>query len=686
MRTWRTQNVISAEETTYHNNKQAFNTYPWYWKFYDWCVSKIKSGASLVKRFTSFAAMKFKAAYMSLNEEVYQDIELWNRQACIIKSHPLESIIIEELMRPIAQSTLIAVEQFLGKEEAVINFHKSQLKYGFFQRIRRHLHFNFNINHSELDLHKLYNESTLTTYPIREHETYIQTVTQEQKLLKSDLPWATKDIVDPFMDRTCSYGENPQYIYPLMFPVTCMQSPTNSGPHFDACISVRILGAKYPKAQPDIWKSSNNFFPKIYLDFTEYTEDEWRDKLKPIQKKKMEKIAEQDLINPKMIDKRTSVFCKADELIPSFDKFVARFIANVSPYYMYKIGYFIDVLQNAFKNTFNGLNPFTFKTKRGLEVIYVLFACGKTSQDLDIVWNFWRSNGFKGLMVMGDDSLFHDPLLGIWETDYSKFDASQKRGEALEILPDYIEQLGYPEQARLYREMYNQPINAKQRKDKIVKGFVRGSSTNLEDKWASKEFSMRLTGEPATCLANSMVNIFAAINCWRDNKEFAKYGLQVKFRTDEFVTFLKGVFLRNIEGTYTWCRLPSFLLKFGKVLTNPTSVFKKQPYVECCEQFLHAQWLGYGELQSVNWFYAAIHKIIENLCNRKGTTPQELEYQIVTYKPQLVSNEEFDNFMLARYGITKELMLDYLQTLRNIKTLPCLYTHKLVDLLLIDYI
>lgn len=730
-------------------NKTEFKKYPWYWRLYDWgkrTFPKIKNSLSELKekaieelnedqeRFDNNGDLDFteqvketvteikntsvsvhdriKALLNRKIDEAKLEIkegddfylkrygESWDKNikektvnffknkfpswpylASILPGHPIKSAVLEELFRPVAHEAIISIERHLGKDQEVLKFHETQAQYSLVERIKRHIKFNTR-NVSPVNLIETYNDSVKDTQVLKIEESYVQS-SFSNTLHKSNLPWAAHSN-SGFIDRTSNYEELTHRIYPFMFPITCMQSPTNSGPNFDACIEVRILGAKYPKSKPGVWLASSRFFPRLHLDFESLSHNDWFNSRRTDQKRKMLKILELEEKAPNTIDKRTTMFCKTDELIPSYEKFVPRAISNVSPYYLTKIGYFIERFQEALKKQFDGFTPFTFNTRNGKMVVYVLFACGKLSKELDDVWNFWLENGFRGLMVMGDDSLFYDPLIGKWETDYSKFDASQKRGEALDVLPNYMEWLGFIDEAKIYREMYDQPLCVKQKhkKDKLI-----GYKPSLARMWAKREFSMRLTGEPATCLANSLVNIYVAINSWRSIPTFAEYGLSVKFRTGDHVTFLKGVFLQNISGSQTWIRLPSFLLKFGKSLTNPTLVFKRTKYDVACQKLLWAQWLGYGNLKSSNWFYAAIHQELFRLTLNKHDSYQKLnEWQISYNSPERIDDETFNAFMLERYGVTPEEMVDYIRLLRSITLIPCVYTHSIFQKLLKDYI
>jgi len=545
---------------------------------------------------------------------------------------------------------------------------------------------NHEVNVINIDdtLRDIYNDSTKFCEPLVIDDITLQYL-PSFTLQKAVLPCAIKNVTTPFKQRGSTYEETPQSVYPMLFPITAMQSPMNTGPNFDACISVRILGATYPKSEDKVWNLAKEFFPPCDIE-ENITKEEWRNSLKPYQQQRLNEIELQLQTSTNLVDKRTKVFCKTDEMIPVTDKFVPRFIANVSPFYLYEIGYEIHLVQEAVKKMFNGFNPFTFKTLLGEVTIYPMFACGATAETLDKVWNFWLYNGFKGVMVMGDDSLFFDPAIGSWETDYSKFDASQKRGEALSVFPAYLRSLHMDRVADVYEDMYNQDIVPFQPMRKAYRAKDVGANVELQELWNKKQFSMRLTGEPATCLANSLVNLYAAINCWNDAEAFGLFGLQVKFRASEHVTFLKGTFLDNLYEEKSWIRLPSFLLKFGKVLTNPTLVFPNVPYHKAVKMLLRAQWLGYGEIGRTNWFYKAIEEQIYRLTESSTKELKLNPYHVFIDNKTYIKDEVFNHFMMERYSITESDMHSYITFLKQIKDIPCIYTHPIMNKLMYDYV
>jgi len=156
------------------------------------------------------------------------------------------------------------------------------------------------------ELLNIYNASTRSKVPLETNQTsvqYLNTFT----LNKAVLPFATDNITTPFLDRSSHYDEVPQPVYPMLFPLTCMQSPTNSGPNFESCISVRILGATYPDSKEGVWENSKNFFPTDCVNDVlspNKTYDEWFDSLKPVQRKKIEDITLLEEIDPSLLKRQ----------------------------------------------------------------------------------------------------------------------------------------------------------------------------------------------------------------------------------------------------------------------------------------------------------------------------------------------------------------------------------------------
>lgn len=218
---------------------------------------------------------------------------------------------------------------------------------------------------------------------------------------------------------------------------------------------------------------------------------------------------------------------------------------------------------------------------------------------------------------------------------------------------------------------------------------------------------MLLTGEPGTSLLNSVTNgvvtshVLANLfvkNTTDVTREYRKFGLVAKnpmLTSDHQLTdYLKGVFLKDCQDKYTWIRLPSFLCKFGKVLTNPKTIL---PHVKDSEKrarmLLYYQWLGYGDM-ATNWFYSRLNDMIVKHCSfdyDKETLANLVEIETdfvmgswqITQASCYVPDHEWNDFMRKRYSVTVEDMEMFLYSYERwlSSPIPSGYSDQLVYVL-----
>jgi len=299
-------------------------------------------------------------------------------------------------------------------------------------------------------------------------------------------------------------------------------------------------------------------------------------------------------------------------------------------------------------------------------------------------------------MAMGDDTLgmknITDSRPRVVETDFSKFDRSQS-AKMIDLLPQFFEKMGYHRAAALYRQIYTSKI----------KFNWRSAEQSVKIKTYGKE-EMVLTGEPFTCLGNSLRNVLVSsiALCFDDDRVYAQAGFTAKIRLHSSVdgaTFLKGVFL-PAENTqdFAWIRLPSFLLKFGKTLTDLISMYPKTWSVQRrYQQALWSQWKGYGNMRT-NYFYEAIHLNLKRLCPEASDTDcyfkeysslysVKAEYLDVNSDVTVwIDDDTWNSFLLNRYKIHPEDVDIFLSTLQQVQVLPALLSQRLSTLLLVDYL
>jgi hypothetical protein len=191
---------------------------------------------------------------------------------------------------------------------------------------------------------------------------------------------------------------------------------------------------------------------------------------------------------------------------------------------------------------------------------------------------------------------------------------------------------------------------------------------------------MRFTGEAATCLANTITNFLItmlALTSEDPTQTYCDCGVIPKlYYKDRYTTFLKGVWLIGDDQQYHWTKLPSFLSKFGKTLTDPLTCFSRKHSVSrrYC-QFLYGQIMGYGAFAN-NSFYKTIETEIHRLCFQRISNKVKLAWNPweikITDNPADVT-ADFLDFCFQRYKMTDFEMQKIIAVYQNMKQIPCLF-------------
>jgi hypothetical protein len=400
-------------------------------------------------------------------------------------------------------------------------------------------------------------------------------------------------------------------------------------------------------------------------------EEQWFARLKPIQKSRIIAV-KQAVEEGQAFSKATTVFMKTDELLTTFDKFIPRLIFNVSPYYLWKLGLFVDNLTHHLTESVWSTTWRPFELVNGVQVS-ACFACGATSSQLNKYVREAVLQKAVSLLCMGDDTWGVNTLgtdIVFVENDFSCFDVSQ-RPAFLNLFLDWLDSIGHREYADLWRALYREKIQY----------LHRVTNTMLK----VPRISQLYTGEPGTCLRNSFSNILiSSLALTSDNPEkvYAEAGLVAKYKVNKYATFLRGVFLPNDDALLTWIRLPSFLLKFGKTMKDPLSMYPRTwPRGRKFKQLLLSQWKGYGDMTNC-WFYRRIDKAIAKLC--RGADPTIViseEYKVLTDVSEFIPDDVFNDFVMTRYGISSVMLESYCDFVDSINTLPVKYWHPLMYVL-----
>lgn len=623
------------------------------------------------------------------------------RRYTLITTFPRFSLWLEELIKciPYGWKFIGTLEYFKYGNWTNYHWHKRSMKFGLINRIAHHRNANkklaLNIPKQNTSLYQEYVESISipTKNFSKKHEKCIEV-----------LPCQTLPTLPKTLRHIVNYGNihNPKYkqdfsgysgTTPLLFCISRFQKVADSYDNRKASYHTRYI-TENKTIEWTVLEECSKILDTIYdvpCDKTEYSDEEWFSSLKPSQKSAVlrdrEKYGDGHEFN------KVEMAAKSDEMLvcPDFDdengKFAPRGLFNLTGYWLDILGVWVQEATNDLKKMFPlphlNNNPIYYK---GM-YYYPYFACGATSDELQQFYNYAEENISEYecyFVVMGDDNAMPD-----LENDFSKYDRTQSF-ILFEILAQKWKHFGYnPTVIEEWLRLCNLPaINYHKKTGKKIP--------------LGKYMEGKFTGEPTTCLSNSIFNIMATIYSYskgrrndkkldliKYEKAFTDIGFMPKIIQNKYTTFLKGVFLPNVVGTWTWIRLPSFLGKFGKVLKDIDICVPKEYRKKSIEKktafVLWSMWLGYGEM-STNYMYDRIGLHIKRLCKKYLAilpgTPMDITWFVKSVKPIEVSDTIFNDFLQSRYGINNDEMVEMLEFFETVDDLPSIYHHPLINKLI----
>jgi hypothetical protein len=323
--------------------------------------------------------------------------------------------------------------------------------------------------------------------------------------------------------------------------------------------------------------------------------------------------------------------------------------------------------------------------------IRLVFASGSTGQQLNQVGN-WLSDGIPTFVASGDDSVVSfgglHPEFDFGEADQSAFDHTQDDGPN-KIFQGYVQRaLGFP---REFTELAYEACSSgyTSRKGRF---FARGEcGTQMP------------TGITTTTTYNSLATLTMWL-FWLLNQDKtietvgAMLGFKVKFSGAQNlrdVTFLKGWWLRTIEGPVVWYPLPSAVLKLGKVITDPLDITSftrrgkraRRSDKEAVEMCAMALANSYSAITSD---YPIFGPFLEVLRRLGRVSPSALRRMEESQKPTATGGtlipDEAVQAIFMRYGITAEDVFRVERLLGQINSLPAYVEDPVFDLLaVVDY-
>jgi hypothetical protein len=652
-----------------------------------------------------------------------------NVQHTLFRSFPVFSVYLEETVKmiPGAWRIVTLLERFKYGDWKTYKWHKKSMQWPYFKRVEEH----FKVNRDEGDLKVAYRyfvkfQPDLYVFPPGVEQ--LDSWEMPSATLSKTLPGRSNSVATINNSDGPKDEKTPAPWYALLWGVTHFLKLGNLDQVLIVCAEEKINAYENSKPEPLYLAAAERYSEQIYL--THIENDLFYDNLKSYQKKNIERVKEAitkgEIKKPE--DTVINLNVKTNELINGYQKSVGRPVHDLSGedfYYTGKItSELSDGLAQQWSSKAETLLTHTRTVPEGgresatkycgtcrsegpcgcITTIHKyqmkfcpFFACGAHSYQLNQFVNH-ALGAEEGIfqMLMGDDTLLIDRyyIVGekrgrVIENDFSRYDRTQSK-LLRKLMAGILDRSGYAELNRLRALQYLRKILPKRsRGSKIKNVALKTPKGNPVD--------MRMTGEGATCLDNSVINhvTTAVVMAYEDvtplQEGFERFGLVAKIKqsdTPEGATFLKGVLLPDADSVYCWIRLPSFLLKFGKVLTDPRLMYPKEKSVgNICKKVIMAQWKGYGDLR-VNWFYSRLHEEIVRICGNQDVEAVTLKEWQVVQSPCWIPDEVWNKFMLSRYNITVDGMNNILRCFSNIDgcDLPAVYhVPELVQLLLTDY-
>jgi hypothetical protein len=300
---------------------------------------------------------------------------------------------------------------------------------------------------------------------------------------------------------------------------------------------------------------------------------------------------------------RTEAFLKADEVLwpKMIDGRMAvkpRVVQAVDPFVQASCGSHISDFMNYLKEyVFNWDFPLLIN---GCKISFTI-GSGKTSDDLSV----WYSKAMAALelapdytyfvIVAGDDFFSLGKVAGeivSLECDFSKYDRTQGI-HALEAEWEILEFLGFPKKSiNILREMAKTTPVFFDRKE------------NVKHKMTAP--IQRFTGAPDTTLGNSLVNIASVIYdvlktgqlSLTTQKDLGFDTKRVEVAVTDGPTFLKGWWIPcdDVEVPWRWVPLPSQVVKMGKCLTAPWTIFPQVDPMTAHKMVAKGMAMSYGSV------------------------------------------------------------------------------------------
>lgn len=528
----------------------------------------------------------------------------------------------------------------------------------------------------------------------------------------------------------------PTYFYHLL--PTCAPGFVPKVCHVNMAVAVgyRLLVPPFmhPKTQEASWRKRfavnraelRCFFPEqpesLALPWTEVV-DEWVEHFNsPLKRRSYRQVVENLKIGAInfQIPENTELFVKHDEMLMQQDRsglsgcyqLKPRIIANVCPEFQAMVGPYVYMAQKAMGAHFSmderARLIIDFETgKVPPTYFHIASGGGKTDVELSkwmnrVLEHYYIPDGEFGFCILasGDDSVVAqvncDGTVVFYEGDASKFDQSESFGP-LKAETTMLTWLGM-DMVTAHKVFQMAQVR-----------YVVKSHSNDGDQPAfvlnREKRPIRDTGGPNTYLGNTLIMLSAWYMVIRSIQreqwltftedpmsaifsEFAHLGFEMKIQRHlepDDVTFLKGMWYDS-DMEYYWGPLPSRILKAGKSLHDPRSLYGVSSFPRAGHMFLCDVASSYRVFLQVPVLRAFVKRFEESLEKPAG------EARISEYATQ--ASGELSGYVISavaisavcrRYNCSPEDLRRVETMISNAKALQFLHDPVFLRLAEVDY-
>jgi hypothetical protein len=386
---------------------------------------------------------------------------------------------------------------------------------------------------------------------------------------------------------------------------------------------------------------------------------------------------------------------KSDEVLLNYNEetkefvFKPRAISNVSPQIAAQVAPYFKVYREWLKEewTWKIIDreyPTVYVHVRGLSIpIYFVYCSGLSDLQIGYAWNYAVSHENTGvLLILGDDNALCINVNGehhCLEGDFSQYDMTQCEFVWL-AEKKIMREVGFP-------EVVIEKCDSLRHATKYCYGMKITSPTSLgrdTGESGTSDGNSTITGEVFMEILYSATSLTNLRQYAEDTATRMGMKLKIKQTTPKTTTFLKGFFVFgetiSFDGVQTEAvhvPLPSRILKLGKTLRHPATLFKNHP---------DPNWAMLCAMAKSYSSYA-LEPILATWVDHFDDDVQALSDgdRVIGTSKQRFSIEQCAHFYAERYGFDEVVVMEIRSLIKQLRT-GSIWSHPaLLRMVAVDY-